>query len=335
MDFKNIESLKDFWGTLLIENFNDKLFSYCGGKANASFNISNNINTLFGTASVTKFFTALGIMTLIETEKLSLTDKPYKILNLNNKFENEITVQNLLNHTSGIGDYFDEEINDDFASIWINNPVYNLNNLEDFLPLFINLENKFEPGKNFSYCNSGYILLGYLIEKISGNNYFEFIEKILEELNLIKTKFYKSNDVVENLAEGYYYEDDQLKRNIFDFPYRGAPDGGIFSNVIELNKLFKLFFENKVVSKGIKEKMISSQVKIAEGKSYNYFYGLGIYILKDKNDNVISYYLEGEDPGYFAKVSFLPEQNIFFSILSNLESDIEDIFWDVIEISNN
>ncbi|MGS0526447.1 serine hydrolase domain-containing protein [Zobellia nedashkovskayae] len=131
----------------------------------------NGIETKYGLASIGKMFTAISIMQLIEKNEISLNQLIGEILpNYPNKDVREkVTIKNLLNHTSGLGDFFTKK--------YFEQPEGSIKKLKDYLPFFVNDSLAFEPGERFSYSNGGYIVLGLIIEKVSNEKYQDYVEK--------------------------------------------------------------------------------------------------------------------------------------------------------------
>ena len=156
---------KSFSGVVSV-TFQDAIcYQKAFGYAERSNKLENQVGTRFGIASGTKFLTALAIGKLIDGKKLSFETKlkdclAYPFPN----YSAEVTIGQLLNHTSGIPDYYDEEKITDFENFALDIPMYALKALADYLPAFPNEPMKFMPGTQFSYCNGGYIVLGLVIE---------------------------------------------------------------------------------------------------------------------------------------------------------------------------
>lgn len=159
---------KDFSGAISISKNKEVVFEKAFGYLDKSNKIANNINTRFQTASGCKVFTAVGILQLIEKKLLKLDSKIGDILDLNlNDIDSNVTIEQLLNHTSGVPDYFDETIMEEYEELWIDYPMYKIRNLSNLLPLFIEKPMMYKAGEKFQYNNSGYVLLGLIIEKIT------------------------------------------------------------------------------------------------------------------------------------------------------------------------
>lgn len=311
----------DFSGVFSITRKEEKLFQKACGYMNKSTAVTNNINTKFGIASGTKIFTAVAVCQLIEQNKLSFDDKVLDILEFEfPKYNREFTVKHLLTHTSGIPDYFDEEVSDDFEALWQDIPVYIMTKQEDFLPLFQHKSMMFNPGERYSYSNSGFVLLGLLIEKISGQSYQDFVlENIIKPCGLENTGFFRMDMLPENTACGYTY-DERLKgwrSNIFSVPIIGGADGGIYTNVQDMSIFWRSLVNRKLLNAELTNEMLSSQVKIEE-QGDNIYYGLGVYIIK-KNDSIVSYFVVGGDPGVDIFSIYYPDSETIATALGNTD----------------
>jgi CubicO group peptidase (beta-lactamase class C family) len=158
-----------FSGVIHFSRKREILFARGYGFANKSESISNTVDTRFQIASGTKVFTAVAVCRLIEQKRCTLESTLSQYVDIDSsKLSPGITVGQLLTHTSGITSYFEEDINPSYEAIWANVPVYSMKSPRDFLPLFKEKPNKFPPGGRFDYNDAGYILLGILIEEISG-----------------------------------------------------------------------------------------------------------------------------------------------------------------------
>jgi CubicO group peptidase (beta-lactamase class C family) len=194
---EELASSDRFSGTVLIAKGNQILYQKAVGLANKEQNISNLIDTKFNLASMNKMFTAVAIAQLVEKNKLNYTDKVVQHLpNLPEKTFAKVTIEQLLTHTAGTCDFFRIP---DFMSI---------KDTAKTIASYVNLAMKepllFEAGKRFEYSNYGYILLGAVIEKLSGMSYFDYVRKnIFSVAGMTNTDSYETDRKNENLAIGY------------------------------------------------------------------------------------------------------------------------------------
>src|SRR5262245_25050519 len=229
-----------FSGVVSIRQRGAVLYERAVGYADRSNKIENTIDTRFGIASGTKFFTALAIGKLIEDQKLSFSTKVKDCIALSfPHYSPEITIRHLLTHTSGIPDYYDEENIADFDNFTLSTPWYALKGPSDYLAVFPDQPMKFAPGERFSYSNGGYILLGVVIEELTGLKYQDFVERaIFKPIGMQRSGYFASNKLPEKTAFGYVEEADGWRTNIFNLPIVGASDGGAYTTVHDIDLLW-------------------------------------------------------------------------------------------------
>ncbi len=250
-----VASNTDFSGVIHVRQGERILYQKAFGYADRSNKIPNALDTRFGIASGTKFFTALAIGKLIEAGKLDFSSKIAERIPWDfQHYSREITVRQLLTHTSGIPDYYDEEKVDDFDNFTVDVPWYELKGPRDYLSVFPDEEMKFPPGERFSYSNSGYILLGILIEEISGMPYREFVEKeIFAPIGMERSGYFAMNRLPEGTAFGYVEEEGGWRTNIYNLPIIGASDGGAYTTIRDMERLWDAFWGYQILSKEMVE----------------------------------------------------------------------------------
>ena len=315
-----VKNAKYFSGIIQIVEKGEIKLNVAAGYAKREDELYNNLDTAFGIASGTKGFTALGVLRLVDQGKLSLEDQvfeklPYEFPNM----DKGITVRQLLSHTSGIYDYFDEEVVEDFGQLFEKVPVHKILGPKDMLPLLVEGEAYFKPGEKFKYCNSGFVILGMLIEVVSGMDYADYIQKeVCEPLGLTRTGCYKSNQLPKNSAYGYI-QDDKGKwySNIFEIPIVCTADGGIFTTADDLAKMWKSILSDNFISKGLLAEVFSVQADIDGDWCENLHYGLGFFIQHNKEGNVTNYYLVGGDPGVSFSSNYNVDEDRIVTILGN------------------
>jgi CubicO group peptidase (beta-lactamase class C family) len=286
-----------FSGVISIRQKNDVFYERAAGYADRSNQIENSLETRFGIASGTKFFTALAIGKLIEAQKLSLSTRLQDCIALDfPHYSQEITIQHLLTHTSGIPDYYDEEKIADFAHFTLSIPWYDLKGPRDYLAAFPDEAMKFAPGERFSYSNGGYILLGVVIEELTGMRYQDFVEQeIFKAIGMNRSGYFAMNKLPEKTALGYVEDALGWRTNIFNLPIVGASDGGAFTTVDDITTLWKAFWNHQILSKEWVEIYAQPYVK-AETEGEHTYYGHGIWIREEAGHNREEYIL-GCDAG--------------------------------------
>ncbi len=233
-----------FAGVVLVAKNTEPIFKKAYGLADQQSKRANDTDTKFNLGSINKVFTKIAIGRLIEQKKLSIDDKIGKILpDYPNKDAREkVTIRHLLSMTSGIGDIFGPK----FEAT----PKSKLRSISDFLPLFASEPLAFEPGSQNQYSNGGFVVLGAIIEKISGMSYHDYVRKtVFEPTGMNNTDSYESDKKTPNMAEGYTTfgvatpEPGKRRSNFDTRPARGSSAGGGYSTAGDLLK-FSLALQN-------------------------------------------------------------------------------------------
>lgn len=312
---KEIEETKNFSGVVSLRKDEEILFQKVEGYADLFNKRENNLETKFGIASGAKGFTSLAICKLIQDGKLSFNSLLKDYIDLPN-YDNSITIEQLLTHTSGISDYFDEDIMDDFSEIWKKTPMYTLREPKDFLKILKEGYMKSKPGEKFSYNNSAFVILSLVVEKVSGQAFSKYVkENILDVLDMKNTGYYAMDMLPENCAYGYEeIGENKFKSNIYSIPVVGGGDGGIFTTEEDMNKFWNGLLSYKLLNKKMTKNILTPKIYV----NYDVYYGYGIWIIK-REDKIYKYYLQGEDPGVTFISSIYPSEKMVFSLLGNKE----------------
>ncbi len=222
----------DFSGVVLVAHDGKPAFFKAYGFADVGLKAPNKLDTKFNLGSINKKFTEIGIEMLIAQGKISHGDTLGKFLPdyPNKSAAAKVTVGHLLKMQGGIGDFFGE--------VYDATPKDKFRHNNDFIPLFANEQLHFEPGTKSQYSNGGYILLGAIIEKASGMDYYDFIRaNIFAPAGMTNTDWYESDARTPNLAEGYTSEgaeDGKRVSNVYSRPARGSAAGGGYSTAEDL-----------------------------------------------------------------------------------------------------
>jgi CubicO group peptidase (beta-lactamase class C family) len=299
-----------FSGAVRIDRGQDLVVERAYGLAHRGWGIVNQTETRFAIASGTKGVTALAVVALIEDGALSLETTARSLLGSDLPLvPDRVTVEHLLSHRSGIGDYVDEDAGVDVDDYLMPVPVHELVTSDDYLVVLEGHPPKFEPGARFSYCNSGYVVLALLAERASGIAFHELVvSRVCEPAGMRDTVFLRSDELPGRTAAGYIGVNDRT--NIFHLPVRGSGDGGIYTTVADVRALWTSFFAGRIVPLEWVAEMLRARSDVAsQGKRY----GLGFWL--DAERPVAR--LEGMDAG----VSFLswhdPERDMTATIVSN------------------
>jgi CubicO group peptidase (beta-lactamase class C family) len=265
-----------FSGTVLIARGDTLVYQGAFGLASRGFQVPNRLDTKFNLGSMNKMFTAVAIAQLVEAGKLSFQDKVGKLLPdyPNKAVAEKVTVHQLLTHTSGLGSFFNEKYEAADKS--------RLRDVKDFLPLFVDEPLEFEPGARWRYSNSGFLLLGALIEKASGQSYFDYVrEHIYKPAGMTNSDCYELDREPQNLAVGYTRQgpggQQSPKRdwnNLFLHVVKGGPAGGGYSTVEDLWRFSQALQGNKLLgAKATQFVMTGKAQPNPEDKDSRYAYG--------------------------------------------------------------
>ena len=317
-----------FSGVISIRQHGAALYERAAGYADRSNQVANTLETRFGIASGTKFFTALAIGKLIEEGKLSLSTRLKECVALDfPRYSPDITIGHLLGHTSGIPDYFDEEQVEDFDNFSLSIPWYALKGPRDYLAVFPDESMKFAPGERFSYSNGGYILLGVVVEELAGMRYQDFVEqKIFWPIGMDRSGYFAFNKLPESTALGYVEEAQGWRTNIYNLPIVGASDGGAYTTVQDLATLWKAFWGYEILPKHLVEAYAQPRVK-ANAKRDDMFYGYGLWILEGAGRNREEF-ITGADAG----VSFRSRVKRADGLQSTVISNTSDGAWPILRV---
>jgi len=310
---------EEFSGVFSASSPEGVIFQKACGYRNKAEKLPITTDTAFGIASGTKLFTGLAICKLVDEKKLSLEDKICSLLPHDlGQINKEVTVFHLLTHSSGVGDYIDEEadIDDALQSLYDKYPVQLWTKLEYYLQMITPLSAKFEPGHRYGYSNSGFVLLGLVVEAISSQSFQQYVqENIIASCGLTNTAFYRMDSLPANTALGYIQDDDTGKwhTNIYSLPIIGGSDGGLYTCAADLDKLWRAIFAHKLLSKEMTLAFLDAQITIDEecGESY----GLGVY--RNIEEGRLSYYVVGGDAGVDFFTGYFPETKIAVSAFAN------------------
>jgi len=326
----------DFSGVLSVTGTDGVIYQQSYGYRNKVEKLPNQVDTAFAIASGTKLFTGLAVCKLIDEGKLSLDDKLSDVLPYDlGRIDKEVTIFHLLTHTSGIGDYIDEDhedIDQLLVDLYAKYPCYLWENLDYYLQMTTPLPPKFKPSERFSYSNSGFVLLGLVVEAVSGITYQKFVEDtIITPCNLTRTGFYRMDALPANTALGYIWDEDanEWRTNIFSVPILGGSDGGIFSCATDWDKLWQAIFANKILSPEMTNLFLQSHADVEDDSSETY--GLGVYQYVDGERQV--YFAIGFDTGVGFLSCYFPKTQTVATAMRNFsDGDNYDLMGELIKV---
>lgn len=281
------------------------------GYADRAHQIPNTVDTQFATASGAKTLTALAVMSLVERGTLGLGTTARSLLGDDlPTIADDVTVEHLLAHRSGIGDYFDEDVYDDLTSYLLAVPVHRLETAEDYLAVLGGFPTVFPAGERFSYNNAGYVVLALLAERASGVGYHELVRTLVcEPAGMADTAFLRSDELSGRAARGYLTVDG-LRTNVLHLPVVGVGDGGVYSTVTDLHAFWAALFAGRIVSPDLVAEMVRPHSDWPEESER---YGLGFH-LHQTGDAV---WLEGYDAGVSFDSVHQPSAALTYTVIAN------------------
>lgn len=288
------------------------------GFANRSEKIVNKVNTRFGIASGCKLFTSVAICLLVEAGKISFETKLKDCLDIDFPyFDKDITIYHLLTHTSGVPDYFNEEIMDDFELLWKSSPMYHIRSPKDFLPMFQYEKMQDNLDSSFRYNNTGYILLGLIVEHVTKCSFTEFVEEhIFRKVGMKNSGYFEMDRLPEQTALGYIEDSDGTwKTNIYSVPAKGGPDGGAFVSVEDMVRFWQVLSNHQLLSLEMTQQLLMPREVVDEEE--NIYYGYCGYMELDDSKNVVKYIQMGYDPGVNFRAVHYPETKTTIVVCSN------------------
>jgi len=281
------------------------------GLAHRSYGIPNEVDTRFAIASGTKGLTALAVVTLIEEGSLELSTTARSVLGADLPLiEDAVTVEQLLAHRSGIGDYLDEEVELDLTDYLMPVPAHALATTEQYLAVLDGHATKFAPGERFSYCNGGYVVLALIAERVSGVPFHDLVRhRVCAPAGMVDTEFLRSDELPGRTAQGYVEIDGVWRTNVHHLPVRGSGDGGIYSTVADMSALWRAFFAGRIVSESWVGEMARPRSHEAGGMRY----GLGFWL----HESTEAVMLVGSDTGVSFRTVHDPGTGLTHTVVSN------------------
>jgi CubicO group peptidase (beta-lactamase class C family) len=300
-----------FSGVVRVDDDNGVRLAKAYGLAHRCCGMANVIDTRFAIASGTKGLTALTVLSLIEEGRLELTTTARSVLGQDLPLiETEVTVEHLLAHRSGIGDYVDEEVDRAITDYVLPVPVHELATTEQYLRVLDGYPNKFRPGERFAYCNSGYVVLALIAERTSGTDFHELVlQRVCEPAGMPDTAFSRSDEPTGRTALSYLAADGP-RTNIFHLPVRGNGDGGIYSTAADIHSLWTAFFTGRIVPTHWVAEMVRPRSDVP---SESMRYGLGFWL----HQSGPAVMLEGYDAGVSFRTVHDPVVRLTHTVLSN------------------
>ncbi|MCC2313720.1 serine hydrolase domain-containing protein [Cellulomonas xiejunii] len=271
----------------------------------------------FATASGCKGFTALAVLSLVADGTLDLTTTARSLLHDDLPLvDDDVTVEHLLSHRSGIGEYLDDDA--DVSDYLMPVPVHTLVDPEDYLPVLDGHPQAFAPGSDFAYCNGGFVLLSILAQRAAGAPFHELVRtRVLEPAGMTSTGYPRSDALPGDAAVGYVRVDGQWRSNVHHLPVVGGGDGGAYTTTLDMERFWGALLGGRIVP----DELVARMRRAPEGGDAGDGYGLGLWL---RDDDAVT--LEGMDTG----VSFWSTHHPATGLTWTVAATTADAAWPVV-----
>jgi CubicO group peptidase (beta-lactamase class C family) len=311
-----------FSGVVHVERGGEVELAKAFGLADQAHDVPNAVGTQLAVASGAKGLTALAVVSLIDAGVLDLATPARSVLGSDLPLiGDDVTVEHLLAHRSGIGDYLDESAGRDVTDYVMPVPLHELATTEDYLAVLDGHPTAFPAGERFSYCNGGYVVLALIAERASATPFHDLVrERVLEPAGMDDTAYLRSDELPGRAALGYL-AGDGLRTNVLHLPVRGSGDGGVYSTAADVASLWRAFFAGRIVPPRWVSEMVRSRSDVPEESKR---YGLGFWL--DESSDAV--HLEGYDAGVSFRSTHDPASATTRTVISNTSEGA----WDMIEL---
>jgi CubicO group peptidase (beta-lactamase class C family) len=321
---RELEAADRFSGAVGIEQEGRQLMLEAFGYANRAWIVEATVDTRFDTASVTKLFTAVATLQLVEAGAFDLDTPVIGYLGLEDtEISRAVTPYHLLTHTSGIADDADEEAGERYEDLFVERPNYSIVETVDYLPQFIGKPPNFAPGEGCRYCNVGWVLLGLMIERATGSTYRDYTtENVLARAGMTSSGFLRLDIVEHDVAEGVEAiegPDDVIlgwRRNIYSYPPVGGPDGGAYVTVGDLLRFHDAVTQGRLLGPTLTAELLTPKVRHSARGDGSRLMGFGFEFETDANEVVRSYWKEGVNVGVSAMLRHYPATDVTVVVLA-------------------
>ena len=300
-----------FAGAIVVANKSGPVFAEAYGMADRERKVSNSLKTRFRIGSMNKMFTATAVLQLVQAGKVGLDDPLGKYLAdyPNKDIATKVTINHLLSHTGGTGDIFGPE----FEAHRLE-----LRTLQDYVKLYGNRGPKFPPGSRWDYSNYGFILLGLVIEKVSGQTYYDYVrDHIFKPAGMSSTGSKPEDQAVADRSVGYTTMGaaNNWHPNTDTLPYRGTSAGGGYSTVEDLQKFATALQQDKLLNAHYTELLTTGRVETPNGR---YAYGFSDHTV----NGLRCFGHGGGAPGMNGDLEICPDAGYVVAVLANMDPPV-------------
>ena len=313
-----------FSGAVRISRRGEKLFAGAYGYASRTWGIPAALDTRFDTASITKLFTAVVVLQAVEEGLLTLDTRAVDYLGLTGtSIHPDVTLGQLISHTSGMGDDADEEAGEDYAEVWREHISYLVRETSDMLPLFAHKPSNFAPGEGCRYCNVGFDLAGMMLEAATGETYRDRVRRLVfTPAGMTRSDFFAMDVIEPDVAEGADLVGGRWVRNIYSYMPVGTPSGGAHSTVADLEKFLVAVQNGSLLGPAMTTLFFTPSTKHSEDEAGSLFFGYGLEFSYDPEGALMFFEKEGINAGTSAVLRHYPDYEVTLVMLSNLEDGV-------------
>jgi CubicO group peptidase (beta-lactamase class C family) len=314
-----------FSGVVRLERAGDVELCAAYGYADRAHRIANTVETLFATASGSKGLTALAVLGLVERGTLTLETPARSLLGDDLPLIGaDVTVEHLLAHRSGIGDYLDEDGDGDITDRVLRVPVSELAATEEFLTVLDGHPRVFRAGERFAYNDAGYVVLALLAERASGTDFHDLVRTtVCAPAGMVDTDFLRSDELPGRAALGYLFVDG-ARTNVFHLPVLGSGDGGAYATAADFGAFWEALFAGRIVPMTRVAEMVRPRSDWPEESRR---YGLGLHLHRTGD----AVWLEGYDAGVSFTSLHDPGSATTWTVMSNWS----DGAWPLVRLLND
>lgn len=305
---------RDFSGVVRVERGGEVIVEFACGRSDRANGRLNGLATRFAVASGTKAFTALTIMSLVESRVLTLDTTVRSVVAADDlpHVDDAVTIDHLLTHRSGVGDYIDEEAGGDIDDHVLGPlSVHTLETARDYLPLLDAHGQRSAPGERFAYNNSGFVMLSLVIEIATGSYHQAVRDRVFTPVAMQGAGFFRTDDLPVDTAIGYLGNG---RTNVFHLPVIGMGDGGAFLTLDDTTAFWDAFLGGRIVSPENVAAMTAEVSVHGDTRSY----GRGFW-LDPGSDHV---WFEGMDAGVSFQSGVFGDSDMRYSVFSNTSSGV-------------
>ena len=261
-----------FSGVVLVHERGQTTFARAYGLAQRSEALPNTLATRFATASGSKTFTAVAICQLVARGLLAFDMPLTACVPVPLPFcDPSVTLHQLLTHTSGIPDYFDEAVEDDYGALWRDVPMYRMRSPADFLPLLYNRPMQFAPGSRFHYNNAGIVILALVVEHVAGMPFHRYVtQHVFQAGGMVDSGYFATDQLPPRTAYGYLDDapDGEWRTNFFAVPIIGGGDGGAYVTAPDIIAFWAALLDNRLLPAPLTEALLAPHAHVREQVYY-------------------------------------------------------------------